>query len=89
MTPVASTQHSFARFDTAATRVLGVDMRLLYGMGVPVVGTCVLVAIAFGFAASTWAVVAMMIVEVIMLGVVLCGFSGLLNDPPQEDEPDV
>jgi hypothetical protein len=88
MTPVVSTQRSFARFDAAAQRVLGVDMRLLYGMGVPVVGTCVLVALAFGFAASTWAVVVMMAVEVIMLGIVLCGFSILLRDT-RDDEPDV
>jgi hypothetical protein len=86
MTPVATTQRSFARFDRATQRVLGVDMRLLYGMGVPVVGTCVLVALAFGFAAGTWAVVGMMVVEVIMLGVVLCGFSGLLRDDGDDAE---
>ena len=86
MSIVTSTQHAFARFDRGTERILGVDMRLLYGMGVPVVLTCVLVTLAFAFAASTWAVVGLMLVEVIMLGVVLCGFSGLLADDPQDPD---
>ncbi len=89
MTPVATTQRSFARFDRATQRVLGVDMRLLYGMGVPVVATSALIAVAFGFAAGTWAVVGMMVVEVIMLAVVLLGFSGLLRDDADDQESEV
>ena len=86
MTFIASTYRAFATFDRAIRRLLGVDMRLLYGMAVPVVGMGLLIALLFGFAASTWSVVALMTVEVIMLAVVLFGFSGLLSDDADDPE---
>ena len=73
-------------FEQAVERRLGVDMRLLYGMGVPVIGVSVLIALLLGFAASPWAVAGLMVIELVVLGVVLVGFTGLLNERPDDED---
>lgn len=88
MSVLAFTQRAFVRFDRGAQRLLGVDMRLLYGMAVPVVAIGLLIAVLFGYAPSTWTVIALMVVEVILLGVVLCGFTILLRDVPDDEDAD-
>lgn len=73
-------------FDATVERRLGTDMRLLYGMGVPVIGMCVIIAVALGFAASAWVVAGLMVLEAVVLGVVLVGFTGMLNEDQSERE---
>lgn len=69
----------YAPFERATERLLGADMRLLYGMAVPVVALCVIIALALGYAASAWVVAGLMVLEAIMLGIVMVGFIGVLN----------
>lgn len=69
----------YAPFERAVERILGADMRLLYGMAVPVILLCVCIALALGYAASTWVVAGLMVLEVIVLGVIMVGFVGVLN----------
>jgi hypothetical protein len=73
-----------APFERAVQRRLGTDMRLLYGMGAPILGMCVVIAVALGFGASVLTVAGLLVLEAIVLGVVLVGFVGVLND--DEDE---
>lgn len=79
-THMAAHRRPLRGFEQAVERALGVDMRLLYGMGVPVIGVSVVIALAFGFAASPWVVGGVLALEVVVLCVVLTGFWGLLND---------
>ena len=73
-------------FEQAVEGVLGVDMRLLYGMGVPVVGVSVIIALLLGFAASPWAIAGLMVIEAAVLAVVLIGFVGMLNEAPTDED---
>ena len=72
-------------FDEGVERILGVDMRLLYGMGVPVVGMSVVIALLLAFAASPWVVGGLLVLEAAVLGVVLVGFMGMLNEENDDD----
>ena len=62
-------------FEQAVERVLHVD-----GMEVPMGGVSVVIALLLGFAASRRAVGALIAIEVAVLGVVLLGFVGVLNE---------
>jgi hypothetical protein len=74
----------FHGFDESVEHVLGADMRLIYGMAVPifmVVGLIIVLALSPG----TWLVVAIVVMEVVALCVVLAGFMGMLNEPEDDD----
>jgi len=76
--------HAFRGFDRSVERVLGVDVRLLYGMLVPILmvsGLIVLLAMS----PQTWLQIAVLLVEIAALGVVVTGFVGILNDDGGED----
>ncbi|HET9102529.1 MAG TPA: hypothetical protein VFN55_04190 [Solirubrobacteraceae bacterium] len=70
---------SFRRFDRRVQRRLGADMRLLYGLSVPILAVVGLIAV-LGLSPSPWLVAAGLGLEVIALGVVLVGFSALLGE---------
>lgn len=72
-------------FEQAVEHVLGADMRLLYGMGVPVIGVCIIIALLLGFSPSPWVVAGLLVLETAVLGVVLVGFVGMLNEDDDED----
>jgi hypothetical protein len=79
-----SLSHAFRGFDRSVERVLGVDVRLLYGMVVPILmisGLIVLLALS----PQTWLQIAVLLLELAALGVVLTGFVGILNDNGEED----
>jgi hypothetical protein len=79
-----SLSHVFRGFDRSMERALGVDVRLLYGMAVPVLmvsGLIVLLALS----PQTWMVIAVVLLEIAALGVVVTGFVGILNDEGEED----
>jgi hypothetical protein len=74
----------FRHFDSSATRILGADMRLVYGILVPVllvVGLIVLLALK----PVTWLLVAIVVVEVGALAVVVTGLLGMMSG--NSDEP--
>lgn len=78
-------ENAFHGFDESVERVLGADMRLVYGMAVPIlviVGLIVILALS----PATWVVAAIVLLEVAALGVVIYGFMGLLNEPDDEGD---
>jgi hypothetical protein len=77
----------FRGFDESVERLLGADMRLIYGLGIPilmVVGLIVILALS----PATWLVIAIVVLEMAALGVVLTGFIGMLNEPEDEGADD-
>lgn len=87
--PISHSQYSSVHwFDGAITRRLGADMRLLYGMGVPVVGVSAVIAVVIAFAASPWTIAGLMALEVVMLVVVVVGFFAML-DESEDTDPDL
>lgn len=87
--PISHSQYSSVHwFDGAITRRLGADMRLLYGMGVPVVGVSAVIAVVIAFAASPWTIAGLMALEVLMLVVVVVGFFAML-DESEDTDPDL
>lgn len=76
-------QSVFEGFDETMEHVLGADMRLIYGMAVPmlmIVGLIVILALN----PATWLVVAIVVLELAALAVVVTGFIGLLNQEPED-----
>lgn len=73
----------FHEFDAAAERTLGVDMRMIYGMLIPILMVCGLIVL-LALKPETWLVIAVLLLECAALGVVVTGFLGMLN----EDEDD-
>jgi len=83
-----SLTHAFRGFDRSVERVLGVDVRLLYGMIVPILmvsGLIVLLALS----PQTWLQIAVLLAEIAALGVVVTGFVGILNDNGEDDTNDL
>jgi hypothetical protein len=80
-----SPTHVFRGFDRSVERALGADVRLLYGMVVPILmvsGLIVLLALS----PQTWLVIAVLLLEIAALGVVVTGFTGILNDDDGEED---
>jgi cobalamin biosynthesis protein CobD/CbiB len=71
---------AYANCDGALQRRTGTDLRLLYGFGVPIVVTALLVSLGIAFAAITVTVVALMMIEAVMLVTVAIGFTRMLSD---------
>jgi hypothetical protein len=71
---------AYAKFDAVMARRTGIDLRLLYGFGVPVVLTGLLVSLGIAFAASTLTVIALMMIEAVMLATVAIGFTRMLSE---------
>ena len=71
---------AYANCDGALQRRTGTDLRLLYGFGVPIVVTALLVSLCIAFAAFTVSVVALMMIEAVMLVTVAIGFTRMLSD---------
>jgi hypothetical protein len=71
-------------FDSSVRRILGVDMRLVYGVLAPamvVIGLIVVLA----FNPSNWLVGAIVVVEIAAVGLVLAGLREMLSasgEPP-------
>lgn len=82
----AHTHHRqvFRGFDDSTERILAADMRLIYGIGAPilmVVGLIILLALN----PTTWLVVAILVLEVAALGVVVAALFELMRDDEDED----
>jgi hypothetical protein len=72
---------AYAKCDAVMKQYTGLDLRLLYGFGVPIVVTGLLVSLGIAFAASTLTVIALMVIEAVMLVAVSIGFTRMLSDP--------
>ena len=75
----------FHEFDATVERSLGVDVRLLYGMLIPILMVCGLI-ILLALNPETWLVIAVVLFEAAALGVVITGFLAMLNE---DDDTDV
>jgi hypothetical protein len=77
-------QYIFRGFDASMARLLGADLRLVYGMALPilmVVGLVVLLALN----PTTWLVVAIMLVEVAALAVIVAGLLEMMRDDSEDE----
>ena len=74
----------FHNFDTSVERTLGVDVRLLYGMLVPILMVCGLICL-LALTPQTWLVIAIVLFEIAALGVVVTGFVAMLNEDSEDD----
>jgi hypothetical protein len=83
-TPDTSPARVFHEFDATVERALGVDVRLLYGMTVPILMICGLI-ILLALSPQTWLVIAVLVVEMAALGVVITGFVGMLSEDAEDD----
>jgi hypothetical protein len=81
-----STDHSnaFRGFDDSVERALGADMRLLYGMLVPILMICGVIVV-LALSPATWLVAIVILLELAAVAVVGYGLAGLLNDSPDDD----
>lgn len=79
--------HRFHGFDESVERAVGADMRLLYGMLVPILMICgVIVVLALN--PAIWLAATILVLEIAALGVVGYGLAGMLNEPPAGDADD-
>lgn len=74
----------FTGFDRSVARMLGADMRLLYGMAVPILIVVGLI-IVLGLFPATWLVVTALALEIAMLVVVVFGFAEMLGERDEDD----
>jgi len=77
-------ENPFRGFDDSVERTVGADMRLIYGLGAPillVLGVIVILALS----PATWLVVAIVLIEIAALAIVLTGFMGMLNQPDEDE----
>lgn len=75
----------FRGFDYSVERVLGADMRLVYGMLAPilmVIGLIVVLALQ----PATWLVGVIVVVEVAALAVVITGLLGMMSTDDDQDD---
>jgi hypothetical protein len=86
--PVMSTTsphpQPFRNFDESVSRLLGADLRLIYGFAVPIL-MIVGMIVVFALSPSTWLLAAIMVLEIAALVVVVFGFVGMLNEG-EDDE---
>lgn len=80
-----SNEHPFAGFDRSVEHLLGADMRLLYGLAMPVLMLVGLV-IVLALSPATWLVILIVVMEVAALALVVYGLFGMLNET-DADEP--
>jgi protein-S-isoprenylcysteine O-methyltransferase Ste14 len=76
----------FRAFDASVEQLLGADMRLIYGMAVPILMVCGLVVV-LALSPSAWMVGLIVLFELLGLALVVAGFMALLNQTDDDDEP--
>jgi hypothetical protein len=84
-----STDHpnAFRGFDQSVERALGADMRLLYGMLVPILMICGVI-IVLALTPAIWLVAIILVLEIGALAVVGYGLAGMLNEPSDDEADD-
>lgn len=85
MAPSTDHPNAFRGFDQSVERAIGADMRLLYGMLVPILMICGVI-IVLALSPATWLVAIILVLEIGALAVVGYGLAGMLNEPPDDRE---
>jgi hypothetical protein len=75
----------FQGFDSSIEHVLGADMRLVYGMLVPILMVVGLI-IVLALQPTAWLVGGIMVIEVAALAIVVTGLLGMMSTDDDEDE---
>jgi len=78
-------EHPLRGFDSSMERWLGADMRMLYGVGVPILMILGLIVV-LALSPATWLVVAILLLEVGCLGLVTAGIIAMLNEPGDDED---
>jgi len=77
-------EHPFRGLDRSIERVLGADLRLIYGFLVPIL-MLVGMIIVLGLQPSAWLVAPIVVLEVAGLFVIVYGLMGMLNEPAEDE----
>jgi hypothetical protein len=82
---MASAAHSYHHdpLHERIARRVGADVRLLYGIGVPMLATIGFI-VALAVSGQSWMVVAVIAFLIVTLGVVVLGFYGMLGEDDEE-----
>jgi hypothetical protein len=75
----------FRGFDSSVERLLGADMRLLYGLGAPILMVVGLI-IVLALQPAAWLVGMIVVVEIAGLATVITGLLGMMSTDDDEDE---
>ena len=76
--------HAFHGFDESVERAVGADMRLLYGMLMPILMICGLIVV-LALSPTVWLVAFIIVLELGALAVVGYGLAGMLGEPAGDD----
>jgi len=79
-----SSTNPYERFDSSMERWLGADMRMIYGMAVPILMVTGLILL-LALNPTTWMVVGVLGLELAAGGVVIRGILGMLADGDGEE----
>ena len=80
-------QHAFRGFDDSVERAVGADMRLLYGMLVPILMICGVIVV-LALTPTVWLVAFIVALELGALVVVGYGLAGMLGETAGDDAGD-
>jgi hypothetical protein len=75
--------NAFRGFDQSVERAVGADMRLLYGMLVPILMICGVIVV-LALSPAVWLVAIILLLELGALAVVGYGLAGMLNEAPDD-----
>ena len=86
LTPAPADQHRhiLRGFDESMERLLGADLRLLYGMAIPILAVVDLI-ILLALNPSKWLVAAIVLVEIAALGLVVAGLFEMMSDDDADE----
>ena len=76
--------HAFRGFDESVERAVGADLRLLYGMLVPILMICGLIVV-LALSPTVWLVAFIVVLELGALAVVGYGLAGMLGEAEGDD----
>jgi len=82
--PDRSRRNPFAALDARVERLIGADMRLIYGLGGPVLLLCGVIML-LALTPSEWLVGAAVVLEVAALGLVVTKVLAMLDEPDELD----
>ena len=75
----------FRDFDASVERMLGADMRLIYGMLIPILMVCGLL-IMLALSPSAWLVGVIVLFEILGLALIVYGFMVMMRDDGDDAE---
>lgn len=82
--PAQPSRNPLARFDGLLDRMIGCDMRLIYGVGMPMLLVCAVI-VALAFSPSVWLVAVTIILEFACLGFIVMKLMAMLGEGEEAD----